>query len=140
MRPLFVCVAIGLVGTAGLRAADSPPSLQTAVRHDVPERPKSELEIENEALRAARTAAPSGSNGLGWYVVLVAATLVGGLSLLRDTVRRRRRARAIREAVAVPVLRPVAPLAAGGLLLPGDSADADPPPSRPQTSGAMDGS
>src|SRR5213076_1112324 len=101
-----------------------------------PERPKSELEIENESLRAARAAARPSSGGLWWFLVLSAATLSGGFALVHHWVRRRRRARAIREAVALPALRPVSPLLAaqwlpirpraGGLLVPGDSAEGGP--------------
>jgi hypothetical protein len=67
------------------------------------------LWLVGSAARAADSAAvsPRPDSGLfAWYLVFVAAILAAGVGLVPDWVRRRRRDRAIREAVAVPVQEP----------------------------------
>jgi hypothetical protein len=76
MRLLSLALALWLVA-ADVRAVDSPSTVPTP-----------------------------GSGDFGWYLVFLAATLAGGIALVPDWVRRRRRARSIRGAVAVRVLKP----------------------------------
>ncbi|HKB01734.1 MAG TPA: hypothetical protein VKD90_05920 [Gemmataceae bacterium] len=64
-----------------------------------------------DVVRAADSSppAPRSEPGLfAWYLVFVSAILAAGIGLVPDWVRRRRRDRAIRGAVAVPVREPAA--------------------------------
>jgi hypothetical protein len=145
----------GSLRALGLTFADLSAPARPAVP-DAPPRPKSDLEMENEALRAARAGQPD-SGGLGWYVGAGAVTLVAGLGLAGYWAWRRRGRR--RPAAAEPALKAVSPLGpaqwlpirprAGGLLVPGEEAESDrddplappsipAPPLRPPSSGTFD--
>jgi hypothetical protein len=155
---LFGRVEGGSLRALGLTFADLPEPVPSVAAPASADRPKSELEIENVQLRAARAAAQAGSGGPWWFAGLAAALVPAGLGAGAFWVWRwRGRAR---PGPAEPVLKPVSPnLAArwlpirpraGGLIVPGDEVGGggDDPPSipadyqwrrRPPPSGTFEG-